>query len=156
MLYWFLGQLAGSPWPPCSAHVGCGLVAAFLALGRCRWEKRWLCPGLALLQRSLGAELGLTPSLPPSPPGSPLPDLQEQFSPPEIAPPLLVKLVEAIEKKGKGGMLSTEGLIPPKDPQRGQGGRQLSLKAVGIGLSSTGHAGRSCLQKWGGSSSSLG
>ncbi|KAF2988184.1 hypothetical protein EK904_011591, partial [Melospiza melodia maxima] len=31
---------------------------------------------------------------------SPLPDLQEQFSPPEIAPPLLVKLVEAIEKKG--------------------------------------------------------
>ncbi|KAM6369167.1 LOW QUALITY PROTEIN: phosphatidylinositol 3-kinase regulatory subunit beta [Pluvialis apricaria] len=32
--------------------------------------------------------------------GSPLPDLQEQFSPPEIAPPLLVKLVEAIEKKG--------------------------------------------------------
>ncbi|NWR38520.1 P85B kinase, partial [Tachuris rubrigastra] len=32
--------------------------------------------------------------------GSPLLDLQEQFSPPEIAPPLLVKLVEAIEKKG--------------------------------------------------------
>ncbi|NXX75276.1 P85B kinase, partial [Urocolius indicus] len=32
--------------------------------------------------------------------GSPLPDLQEQFSPPEIAPPLLVRLVEAIEKKG--------------------------------------------------------
>ncbi|NXC22090.1 P85B kinase, partial [Corythaeola cristata] len=32
--------------------------------------------------------------------GSPLPDLQEQFSPPEIAPPLLAKLVEAIEKKG--------------------------------------------------------
>ncbi|NXC46214.1 P85B kinase, partial [Penelope pileata] len=32
--------------------------------------------------------------------GSPLPDLQEQFSPPEVAPPLLVKLVEAIEKKG--------------------------------------------------------
>ncbi|KAM6310701.1 phosphatidylinositol 3-kinase regulatory subunit beta [Podargus strigoides] len=32
--------------------------------------------------------------------GSPLPDLQEQFSPPEIAPPLLVKLVEALEKKG--------------------------------------------------------
>ncbi|NWX47886.1 P85B kinase, partial [Steatornis caripensis] len=32
--------------------------------------------------------------------GYPLPDLQEQFSPPEIAPPLLVKLVEAIEKKG--------------------------------------------------------
>ncbi|NXM71223.1 P85B kinase, partial [Serilophus lunatus] len=32
--------------------------------------------------------------------GSPLPDVQEQFSPPEIAPPLLVKLVEAIEKKG--------------------------------------------------------
>ncbi|XP_026720711.1 phosphatidylinositol 3-kinase regulatory subunit beta [Athene cunicularia] len=35
--------------------------------------------------------------------GSPLPDLQEQFSPPEIAPPLLVKLVEAIEKKGLDG-----------------------------------------------------
>ncbi|KFV67816.1 Phosphatidylinositol 3-kinase regulatory subunit beta, partial [Dryobates pubescens] len=32
--------------------------------------------------------------------GSPLLDLQEQFTPPEIAPPLLVKLVEAIEKKG--------------------------------------------------------
>uniref|UniRef100_A0A663MXS7 Phosphatidylinositol 3-kinase regulatory subunit beta n=1 Tax=Athene cunicularia TaxID=194338 RepID=A0A663MXS7_ATHCN len=33
----------------------------------------------------------------PATPGarSPLPDLQEQFSPPEIAPPLLVKLVEA-------------------------------------------------------------
>ncbi|KAK2542169.1 hypothetical protein Q9233_000261 [Columba guinea] len=31
---------------------------------------------------------------------SPLPDLQDQFSPPELAPPLLVKLVEAIEKKG--------------------------------------------------------
>lgn len=59
-------------------------------------------PGPAA-EHLLGAELGLTPSLPPSPPGSSLPDLQEQFSPPEIAPPLLVKLVEAIEKKGKGG-----------------------------------------------------
>jgi len=29
-----------------------------------------------------------------------LPDLAEQFAPPDIAPPLLVKLVEAIEKKG--------------------------------------------------------
>lgn len=59
-------------------------------------------PGSAA-ERLLGAELELTPSLPPSSPGSPLPDLQEQFSPPEIAPPLLVKLVEAIEKKGKRG-----------------------------------------------------
>lgn len=29
-----------------------------------------------------------------------LPDLAEQFAPPDIAPPLLVKLLEAIEKKG--------------------------------------------------------
>uniref|UniRef100_A0ACB8EQA3 Phosphatidylinositol 3-kinase regulatory subunit alpha n=1 Tax=Sphaerodactylus townsendi TaxID=933632 RepID=A0ACB8EQA3_9SAUR len=29
-----------------------------------------------------------------------LPDLSEQFSPPDIAPPVLVKLVEAIERKG--------------------------------------------------------
>lgn len=29
-----------------------------------------------------------------------LPDLAEQFAPPDIAPPLLIKLVEAIEKKG--------------------------------------------------------
>ncbi|XP_067417097.1 phosphatidylinositol 3-kinase regulatory subunit beta isoform X2 [Emydura macquarii macquarii] len=32
--------------------------------------------------------------------GWPLPDLSEQFTPPEIAPPLLLRLVEAIEKKG--------------------------------------------------------
>uniref|UniRef100_A0A671FWC3 Phosphatidylinositol 3-kinase regulatory subunit alpha n=4 Tax=Chiroptera TaxID=9397 RepID=A0A671FWC3_RHIFE len=31
---------------------------------------------------------------------SSLPDLAEQFAPPDIAPPLLIKLVEAIEKKG--------------------------------------------------------
>lgn len=30
-----------------------------------------------------------------------LPDLAEQFAPPDIAPPLLVRLLEAIEKKGK-------------------------------------------------------
>lgn len=72
-----------------------------------------LCPGPALLLR---AELVLSPSLPPSPPGSPLPDLQEQFSPPEIAPPLLVKLVEAIEKKGKGAMLSTGDADAPQNP----------------------------------------
>uniref|UniRef100_A0A8D0H9F6 Rho-GAP domain-containing protein n=1 Tax=Sphenodon punctatus TaxID=8508 RepID=A0A8D0H9F6_SPHPU len=29
-----------------------------------------------------------------------LPDLTEQFSPPDIAPPLLIKILEAIEKKG--------------------------------------------------------
>lgn len=29
-----------------------------------------------------------------------LPDLAEQFAPPDVAPPLLIKLVEAIEKKG--------------------------------------------------------
>lgn len=29
-----------------------------------------------------------------------LPDLAEQFAPPDIAPPLLIKLLEAIEKKG--------------------------------------------------------
>lgn len=29
-----------------------------------------------------------------------LPDLAEQFAPPDIAPPLLIRLVEAIEKKG--------------------------------------------------------
>uniref|UniRef100_A0A8C3UI70 Phosphatidylinositol 3-kinase regulatory subunit beta n=1 Tax=Catharus ustulatus TaxID=91951 RepID=A0A8C3UI70_CATUS len=54
----------------------------------------------------------------PATPGarSPLPDLQEQFSPPEIAPPLLVKLVEAIEKKGKGAMLSTGGADTPQNP----------------------------------------
>ncbi|NWY07016.1 P85B kinase, partial [Nothoprocta ornata] len=32
--------------------------------------------------------------------GAPLPELQEQFSPPDVAPPLLLKLVEAIERKG--------------------------------------------------------
>ncbi|EPY80895.1 phosphatidylinositol 3-kinase regulatory subunit alpha-like isoform 1 [Camelus ferus] len=31
---------------------------------------------------------------------STLPDLAEQFAPPDVAPPLLIKLVEAIEKKG--------------------------------------------------------
>lgn len=74
------------------------------------WELPGLCPDPALLLR---AELVLSPSLPPSPPGSPLPDLQEQFSPPEIAPPLLVKLVEAIEKKGKGAMLNTGNVDTP-------------------------------------------
>lgn len=29
-----------------------------------------------------------------------LPDLAEQFAPPDVAPPLLIKLLEAIEKKG--------------------------------------------------------
>ena len=30
----------------------------------------------------------------------PLPDLAEQFAPPDVATPLLIKLLEAIEKKG--------------------------------------------------------
>lgn len=30
-----------------------------------------------------------------------LPDLTEQFAPPEVAPPILVKIVETIEKKGR-------------------------------------------------------
>lgn len=30
-----------------------------------------------------------------------LPDLTEQFSPPEVAPSFLIKVVEAIEKRGK-------------------------------------------------------
>lgn len=40
--------------------------------------------------------------LPLPPPVSLLPELTEQFSPPDIAPPLLARLVEAIEKKGEG------------------------------------------------------
>ncbi|XP_077187625.1 phosphatidylinositol 3-kinase regulatory subunit beta [Paroedura picta] len=35
--------------------------------------------------------------------GSVLPELSEQFAPPEVAPPLLCQLVEAIEKKGLEG-----------------------------------------------------
>ena len=46
---------------------------------------------------------------------STLPDLAEQFAPPDIAPPLLIKLVEAIEKKGnptgQGHQLTGYGLI---------------------------------------------
>lgn len=30
-----------------------------------------------------------------------LPDLTEQFSPPDVAPPILIKIVETIEKKGR-------------------------------------------------------
>lgn len=30
-----------------------------------------------------------------------MPDLTEQFSLPEIAPPILIKLLEAIERKGE-------------------------------------------------------
>lgn len=46
---------------------------------------------------------------------STLPDLAEQFAPPDVAPPLLIKLVEAIEKKGnpagQGHQLTGYGLI---------------------------------------------
>lgn len=45
-----------------------------------------------------------------------LPDLAEQFAPPDVAPPLLIKLVEAIEKKGnpadQGNQLTGYSLIP--------------------------------------------
>lgn len=37
-----------------------------------------------------------------------LPDLAEQFAPPDIAPPLLIKLVEAIERKGNPGGRGTQ------------------------------------------------
>lgn len=30
-----------------------------------------------------------------------LPDLTEQFSPPDVAPPILIKIIETIEKKGR-------------------------------------------------------
>lgn len=110
MLCWLLGRLlAGSMLclPGSQPHSrGHGFPCSC-------WELPGLCPGPALLLR---AELVLSPSLPPSPPGSPLPDLQEQFSPPEVAPPLLVKLVEAIEKKGKGAMLSIGGADTPQKP----------------------------------------
>uniref|UniRef100_A0A8C6J2R6 Uncharacterized protein n=1 Tax=Melopsittacus undulatus TaxID=13146 RepID=A0A8C6J2R6_MELUD len=45
--------------------------------------------------------------------GCRLPELQDQFSPPEPAPPLLVKLVEAIEKKGDE--LPPSPLVCPAD-----------------------------------------
>uniref|UniRef100_A0A2I3G3A4 Phosphatidylinositol 3-kinase regulatory subunit beta n=1 Tax=Nomascus leucogenys TaxID=61853 RepID=A0A2I3G3A4_NOMLE len=45
-------------------------------------------------------------------PGLTLPDLPEQFSPPDVAPPLLVKLVEAIEKTG----LDSESHYRPELP----------------------------------------
>lgn len=32
-----------------------------------------------------------------------LPDLPEQFSPPDVAPPILLKLVEAVEQTGELG-----------------------------------------------------
>lgn len=110
MLCWLLGRFLAcsmlclpEPQPQSGGH-------SFLY--SC-WVLPGLCPGPALRLR---AELVLSPSFPPSAPGSPLLDLQEQFSPPEIAPPLLVKLVEAIEKKGKGAMLSTRGADTPQNP----------------------------------------
>lgn len=30
-----------------------------------------------------------------------LPDLTEQFSPPDVAPPILIKIIETIENKGR-------------------------------------------------------
>ncbi|XP_074060911.1 phosphatidylinositol 3-kinase regulatory subunit beta [Macrotis lagotis] len=45
----------------------------------------------------------------PEPAGTLLPDLPEQFMPPEVAPPILQKLVEAIEQKG----LDSEMLYRP-------------------------------------------
>lgn len=44
---------------------------------------------------------GTLPTCCPLLPGLTLPDLPEQFSPPDVAPPLLVKLVEAIERTGE-------------------------------------------------------
>lgn len=44
---------------------------------------------------------GILPTCCPLLPGPTLPDLPEQFSPPDVAPPLLVKLVEAIERTGE-------------------------------------------------------
>lgn len=44
---------------------------------------------------------GTPPTRHPLLPGLTLPDLPEQFSPPDVAPPILVKLVEAIERTGE-------------------------------------------------------
>ncbi|XP_029470184.1 phosphatidylinositol 3-kinase regulatory subunit beta isoform X2 [Rhinatrema bivittatum] len=54
------------------------------------------------MQRPLPATPGVSTSRPDASEqqGILLPDLTEQFSPPENAPPILLKLVEAIEKKG--------------------------------------------------------
>lgn len=51
-------------------------------------------------------------------PGHILPDLAEQFSPPDPAPPILVKLVEAIEQAGE---------VQPECVGGGRGGRGSSL-----------------------------
>ncbi|KAK2509516.1 hypothetical protein MC885_000680 [Smutsia gigantea] len=48
----------------------------------------------------------------PPEPGLTLPDLSEQFSPPDVAPPVLVKLVEAVERTG----LDSESLYRPELP----------------------------------------
>lgn len=81
---WQQGSGAGLSLPG-DAAVGSGVIV------------RALAPALLRTACRAGSDLfSLSP-------GSPLPDLQEQFSPPEVAPPLLVKLVEAIEKKGNGG-----------------------------------------------------
>ncbi|XP_076978265.1 phosphatidylinositol 3-kinase regulatory subunit beta [Tamandua tetradactyla] len=48
----------------------------------------------------------------PPEPGFMLPDLPEQFSPPDVAPPILLKLVEAVEQTG----LDSETLYRPEPP----------------------------------------
>lgn len=51
--------------------------------------------------KGAGVLLGPLPTFFPLLPGLTLPDLPEQFSPPDVAPPILVKLVEAIERTGE-------------------------------------------------------
>ena len=52
-------------------------------------------------KRGTGVLLGTLPTFCPLLPGLTLPDLPEQFSPPDVAPPILVKLVEAVERTGE-------------------------------------------------------
>lgn len=73
-------------------------------------------------------------------PGHILPDLAEQFSPPDPAPPILVKLVEAIEQAGEvqpecvGGGRGGAGLQPGLFMDRGRAGMLwVSLLAGGKG-----------------------
>lgn len=43
---------------------------------------------------------------------SALPDLAEQFASPDVAPPLLIKLLETIEKKGNQTARGSQFLFP--------------------------------------------
>ncbi|KAJ1203415.1 hypothetical protein NDU88_007202 [Pleurodeles waltl] len=69
-------------------------------------SQRLLCAGGgrggALSEAWRESTAGTRPPSPRAPPerGSALPDLTEQFSPPENGPPILLKLLDAIEKKG--------------------------------------------------------